>query len=142
MQTVEQHPRLGIALRTHDADAQTNAALANGKSPPVAARCDVVAEPEHRLVLVVAGRIELLLHADRTALVRGPQTRFATQETGVSACVHDDARREFLRAGARITRAHSREPLPLALRALDMRLQPNLGTGVLGAGPQPLVGPA
>src|SRR3954469_14463231 len=104
MQTVEQHPRLGIALRTHDADAETNAALANGKGPPVAARCDVVAEPEHRLVLVVAGRIELLLHADGTAFVRGAQARLAAQETGVTACVHDDACREVLRAVEWITR--------------------------------------
>src|SRR5256885_8484144 len=107
MQTVEQHPRLGIALRTHDADAESNPALADGKGPPVAARCDVVAEPEHRLVLVVAGRIELLLHADRTALVRRPQARFATQETGVAACVHDDARLEVLGTMERVTRAHS-----------------------------------
>ena len=131
MQSVQQHPRLRIAVRPHDADTETHPALADRKRPAVATRRDVVAEPEHRLVLVVAGRVQLQLHADRAALVGRTQAGLAAEETGVAARVDDDAARSSSCApwnGSRTRTPVNRSPR--RERTLDVRLQPDLGAGV------------
>src|SRR5207245_1686054 len=99
-------------------------------------------QPEDCLVLVVAGCVELLLHADGTALVTRAQAGVATEEAGVAAGVHHDTAGEVVRTAERITHPHPGETAALVQRPLDVGLETDLRTGFHRPRAQPLVGPA
>src|SRR5207248_974907 len=140
-QPVEKDPRLGLALRTEDADTEPDTSAAARERPAVAAGGNVVAEPEHRLLMVVAGRAQFDLHADRAAVVGGTQTRAAGKKTGVTAGVDDDVRGQVVQAAERVADANSaRARTPMACEPGQSRRREGARAGpaaVGGAGGQP-----
>src|SRR4051794_25863306 len=118
-QPVEQHPRLGAAVRAHDAHAQAHSSLAGRERPAIAARCHAVAEPEHRLVAVIARRPKLDLHANGAAVVAGPQAGLTSKKAGVPAGIDDDPGVDVVPATKRVARTDADDLRAVATQPFD-----------------------